>query len=380
MADFLTLDIKKFQDQLLLFISAYYDLLVKAYDEDKNNKGDRGKFEKLVELSKDSEKWREQIIKLFMKYYDKKENDYSPAIIERFHSLRDYLLEDIEKGKYVEFYMIVDICQFLYETYFNITEKNKKAKSKNIRHIEKHISRCLYKEIIDLRNQLSHDEDPELEYVLRFYENQYFFIKIIKPENYGTDLLTDYAKKDIQFNIHIYLEKNLNNVKSFDLNPLCEEIDKLERKLKLEKRKKYNLYDENDFICLGNKTKEEIHRLIYGFPEKLPDFVFEIEKKNKESKEDEEVSRNDENDEEEENENNKGKDMTLNISRNSFSETSIKGSSYGENSGRSSIDESEKNTIEGNAIKENSEVANSKIEESFSKSSIKEKTDIQDRI
>ena len=66
--------------------------------------------------------------------------------------------------------------------------------------------RCIYRELIELRNRLSHDENPSIENILRFYEDQYYLIKYMKPADLKYELSIYYITKDIKNNIHIYIK------------------------------------------------------------------------------------------------------------------------------------------------------------------------------
>ena len=260
MADFLGIDLNKFEDQIINFIEVYYSIL---------NKG-----EKLASLKENGGiKWKEQIIK-YLDYYCKE--DSPRGVKSRIETIKEFLDEATKKNRVnVEFYMVLDICQFLYEIYFD--ENHDRRQRKSNEHIKKHMSRCIYKELIFLRNKLSHNENPPFEYVLRFYEDQYYLIKFMKPEK-GIVELSEYTIKNIKLNIHLFLEKNLNYKNSFDLNPLQEEFIQIER----EKLNEKNDRMLNKNFSSINKSREAIKSMFQFTPFKLPKYNFmnNIEDKN----------------------------------------------------------------------------------------------------
>ena len=253
--------------------------------------------------------------------------------------------------------MILDIVEFLYETYF---DKNiKKNQKKSNEHIQKHMARCIYRELIELRNKLGHEENPSYEYILRFYEDQYYLIKFMKPVS-GAVELSDYIMKNIKINIHIYLSHNLNNVNSFELNPLKEEFNNFEQSNKKINKKIYN----NQFI--NKQAKEAIESLFTFTPLKLPkyDFNNKIELNDSSKNNIKNKKKNDDDDDDDEkSEDKEEKDIyEQSISRNSLSFSNVSSSSE-----RSS------------SINENMEFGNIKKEDDESIINIT-KTDIQGKI
>ena len=115
MADFLSLDFNKFENQILMFIEIYYNNLKSNEDEPlySNKKQEIGI------------KWRDQIKYILDKYH----NDSNPKLLNRVKSIKEYLDMPVYKGKInLEFYMVLDIAEILYETYF--IEKSKKNNKK----------------------------------------------------------------------------------------------------------------------------------------------------------------------------------------------------------------------------------------------------------
>ena len=265
MVDFLALDLSKFEEQIIQFIEIYYNYLKK--EEDKP----------LSPLRKDGGlKWKEQIVDLLK--IKIKENSRE-GFKARKEAVEKYLEEATKKNKVnFEFYMIMDIAELLYEIYFDNKNKNlnknynRGIKIKSSEHIKKHISRNICKEIVHLRNELSHDENPPLEYILRFYEDQYYIIKFMKPSE-TTVQLSDYITKEIKINIHIYLEKNLNYLKSFELNPIQEEFINFENR-----NNRTNDAYKNTNFSIHNKTRDAIKSMFEFTPFKLPKYEFNFKK------------------------------------------------------------------------------------------------------
>ena len=226
MADFLGLDIGKFQDQIMIFLETYYNLLKKKEDEP------------LFSIKKEGGmKWKEQIIQLLEYYYNEGNKKWIKA---RMESAKEYLEEATKKKRLnIEFYMILDIAELLFEIYFDI--KYRENRKKSCEHIKKRIVRCIHRELIELRNELSHNENPPYEFILRFYEDQYYIIKYMKPKDTKIQL-SDYITKEIKMNIHLYLEKNLKNKKSFELDPKQEEFLIFEESNKINEEIMNNKY------------------------------------------------------------------------------------------------------------------------------------------
>ena len=342
MTDFIALDLNKFENQMVKFIEIYYNLLKDEKDEE------------LISLKKNSIIWKDQIIQLLEKKYPE---DSPKGLKTRKETIKKYLKE-ITKNEHlnIEFYMILDILELLYETYFD--QNIKKSQKKSNEHIQKHMARCIYRELIELRNKLGHDENPSYEFLLRFYEDQYYLIKFMKPTNAKVDL-SDYIINDIKINIHLYLSKNLYNKNSFELNPLKEEFIYFEQ---LNKKNDYNA-NKNQFI--NKQTKESIESLFTLTPFKLQNYEFnkielnESSNNNKKKNDDDDDDNDEKSEEKEENE-----IYEQSISRNSLNFSNISSSSE-----RSS------------SINENSEFGNIKKEDEDDESYINiTKTDIQNKI
>ena len=167
--------------------------------------------------------------------------------------------------------MIMDIAETLFEAYFE--KRYRKYQKKTSEHIKKHMARCIYKELIELRNELSHNENPPYEYILRFYEDQYYLIKFMKPNNAKIQL-SDYITKDIKLNIHICLEKNIENNKSFELNPLQEELIIYEESIKIKDEEYKKKKQLNKQITITKESKDMIKSMFESVPHKLPKYNF----------------------------------------------------------------------------------------------------------
>lgn len=324
MVDFLALDLNKFEQQMIHFIEAYYYYLM----EEK---------EHLSPLRKEGGiKWKGQIKQLLDKKIDE---NCSHSFKSRKEAVNLYLEEATKKNKVnYEFYMIMDIVELLYEIYFdnknkNLYKKYKRDKIKSSDHIKKHMLRNICKEIVHLRNQLSHDENPPLEYILRFYEDQYYIIKFIKSSDIQVQL-SDYILKDIKINIHIYLEKNLNYLKSFELNPLQEELINFEKNNIIT-----NDFYKNKNFSINNNTKDAIKSMFEFTPFKLPKYDFK-EKEESIIKDDKESDNSDDKSDNEEEEKNIYERSVGHSSHNTISDLQGSMSSSSE---RASINESNTN-------------------------------------
>lgn len=317
MADYLGIDLNKFEGQMMNFIEVYYNIL---------------KEEKEKPLSSFNEKngkiWNEQIINLLkIKIKEKNRGGYINAI-----EVTKKLLEDAEKnGKvHLEFFIIMNLVETLFEIYFNIKNPNKKKSSE---HIKKNMARCICREIIELRNELSHNENPPSEYILRFYEDQYYLIKFMRPDNPQIEL-SNYTIKDIKTNIHTNLSINLNNENSFELFPLKEEFINFEKANNINNNQSKN-------IIINIDRKEAIKSLFTFTPFKLPKYNFSTQNDEEEKSI---INNNKSNEKEDEEEKEVYEPSLDNVSRNSLSAFSDSKSSE-----RSSFNE---NNIDLTNIKE----------------------------
>ena len=94
----------------------------------------------------------------------------------------EYLKEMGKNEKKLEFNMIINITHLLYEMHYNNQKNNKNDRSI---HLKYKMAKNIYKELICLRNELSHYQKgiPPLEYILRLYEDFYYLIKFMKPKD-----------------------------------------------------------------------------------------------------------------------------------------------------------------------------------------------------
>ena len=341
MVDFIASDINKFEEQMINYIEAYYNILKEKEDTNLSN------------IKIGSKDWCDKIILLLNKYFDNNEN--KKLNNSRKEGIVNYLKRMKEKKKpKIEFYMILNVAHILYEIYYTFKRKKKNERSDRIKYNR---TSYIYKELIDLRNELGHIQNGfPLEDILRLYEDFYYLIKFMKPEANTKVKKDEQFYKEIKENIHIYLEKNLNYDKSFELNELYDEFKKFEfenQKIDITPNKIMNI----DEKLLKNDTEKAIQSIFEFPPKKLPIYDFKKAEnfdinENKNNKENIDIKDEDEK-EEEKNEKEKSID--------SFSNDSIsEGFSYSSsNSERNSI-----NDMEGNIKKsdDNTTFADSKID------------------
>ena len=160
----------------------------------------------------------------------------------------------------------------------------------------------------------------------------------MKPDNTYKVKLDEQFLKEIKINIHIYLQKNLNYDKSFELNELYEEFKKFDiknKKIDISPHT-YMKLDEKQF----KENTEKAIESLFEFPTKLSTFKFKKEEYldiNEKNLNKDEINNEEKDDEKNDNENN-----IDNYSNDAISEFSISSS----NSERNSINE-----IEGNIKK-----------------------------
>ena len=320
MADNLASDLNKFSNQIEKLIGVYYNLL----NEDKN--------EKYFSLKKNEcGKWCKQILGL-LNYYYKNTEKAAKVVLDKIKTIETFY-ETIKKSKNqcIEFYIIMHTCQLFFEIYFD----KKLSFKTNAEHNEKHMSRWIAKEIINLRNEISHNENPSLEFILRFYQDQFFYLKYIKPKNVSFTL-DKYALEDIKLNIQIYLAKSIESENSFDL--------KKNKENHIEKEKNNILMNEEN----KQKVKKSIMSLFYDYPLKLPEFKFKYADENNQNLKNEKENDKSENEEGEESEKeNNENEKNENDDINNVSQDEIEGLSITHNESESdeSIDEFKDETI-----------------------------------
>lgn len=320
MVDFIATDINKFEEQMICFIEAYYNILKEEKDSD------------LKDIKYGTKEWYDKIKELLSSFDD--EDGNKKGINLRKEEIIKYLEDVCKTKKKLEFYMVINLVHFLYERYFNI--KKKKRNERN-NYIEYNMTRCIYKELINLRNELSHNQNgfPCFEYILRIYEDFYYLIKFMKPSNYDFKVkMNETFLREIKMNIHIYLEKNLESDKSFELNSLLEEFKKFEIENNIIPYKKIKINEK----ASKDDTINIIKSIFEFTPQKLPKFDFNkeesINKKiinleksniNEDEKEEEEKIMND-----------------INLDNSSLNSMSDLGN-FSASSGRNSINEKEGN-------------------------------------
>ena len=258
MVDFIAIDINKFENQMINFIEAYYYILKRDNESNIND------------FKYKTKNWYEKLIDL-INSYNKDENKKGFKL--RIEQIVKYLKEMGKNEKKLDFYMIINITHLLYEMHYNNQKNNKNERSLPLKY---KMAKNIYKELICLRNELSHYQKgiPPLEYILRLYEDFYYLIKFMKPKD--TDFkvkMDDQFLKEIKTNIHIYLEKNLEYDKSFELNDLIEEFKKFELENNILPFKKIKV-DEKSF---KEDTKSFIKSLFEFTPIKLPEINFNKE-------------------------------------------------------------------------------------------------------
>ena len=258
--DYTTLfsDYNKFEEQLLKFIELYYNEI------NKNNK------EILFSnpIKKDDIIWKNKI-KLFLENFQKNLNPKNTYNKSRISKILDTLEEKSHSNSKIinnEFNLILDISELLFEIHF---ERYGHPKKSGIQ-LNKNMTRNIYKELIHiiklLINRNKSNKKTSYEFILRFYEDQYYLIKYMTP-NFTNIEYNDYINKELKIKMLIYLNKNLNSENSFELNPLKEEFIKYD----LEN----NNYIEKDYdFYIKNKTKDVIKSMFEFVPFKLPNYNF----------------------------------------------------------------------------------------------------------
>lgn len=254
MADYLAIDLNKFENQMMNFLEVYYSILQK---------------EPLIPFKKENSTiWKDKMINLLEKFKDTKRIGLKNCIEGNIKLLNEATKNGIFN---LEFYIIMSVTETLFEIY---VDKEYPIQKKTAESIKKIMSRCIFRELIELRNELSHNENPPSELILRFYEDQYYLIKFMKPNNSQIEL-SNYITHDLKINIHMNLANNLNNQNSFELYPLKEEFIKFETENKINDNNPKN-------IIINGDTKEAIKSLFKFTPIKLPNFEFTNKNNDKE--------------------------------------------------------------------------------------------------
>ena len=136
----------------------------------------------------DYRQFEKQIIKIIEGFYfyktkekisimDQKLKDLAKKKILEFLTTKndEHLIEKIEENDLNEFSVLMNLCQLFYNDY--CVQKYQKTKKNTF---NQNLSRRISSEIIDFRNHFAHtDKNISSEYILRFYENFYFYLKIV---------------------------------------------------------------------------------------------------------------------------------------------------------------------------------------------------------
>ena len=186
-----------------------------------------------------------QIMKVIEGYYLYKKNEQLSFIDNKIKTqekiieyLKDKNNESLidkinEKGIY-DLPNLLNICQNFFEDLFQEKYKEKK----NIFHFN--LSKRISSEIIDFRNHFAHTDKINSEYILRLYENFYFYLKIVCVPEIG-DILIDFFKKDLHILIKYALEMNIQKENTFQLFFNMENKENICLKEDLYSSKIYNL-------------------------------------------------------------------------------------------------------------------------------------------
>ena len=276
-------DLNKFEEQLLPFIEIYYNEL------NKENK------ELLASINNwEDQTWKNKM-KLYLDNYLKTENHFNEKRIEK---LLEHFKEKNNKKINFEFNNKIDISELLYEILF--IKKNGSHYKKTSESIKFNMIKNIFKELIHIvkliKSKSKENINTPFEFLLRFYEDQYYFIKIIS-QDFENIKLSDYAIKELKIKILIYLNKNLNSEYTFELNPLKEEF------IDFYENNNNAIIKNNDFFINNNyKANDALNSMFEFVPFKLPNFNFkndknsEIEEKQKKKKNYNNINNDDEDD------------------------------------------------------------------------------------
>lgn len=262
-------DLQKFHEQLLDIFEIYFNEL------NKDNKG------KLIKIQNNSN-WKKEL-KNYLEQAKEKlgKNQYrAEKIIEK-------IKENKTNNNENEFIFILDITELLYEIYYCII--NGEIGKKSSKRINHKMVNYIYKELIQIIRliyfKFKEKKNLSTEMLLRFYEDQFFLIKNMKP-TFKDIKLNNYAEKQLKIRILMYTNQNLNSENSFELDPLKEEFIKYDLDNNTDKQ------INNDFY-IQNKNKDVIKSMFEFTPFKLTNFNF-ANQKNDEDKKDENETKNNE--------------------------------------------------------------------------------------
>lgn len=261
-------DMTKYQQQLLVFLEIYYNEI------NKENK------DKLLSIKNSKESWKNELI-LYLENI--KTNYKEDFFIKRIKSLIGKLNENNKNDNEHKFILILDLTEFLYEiyNYGNIPKKS------SIR-IKYNMTKYLYKELIQIviliYSRYKDKNNLPNEIILRFYEDQFYLIKYMKPTFISINL-NFYVSKELKIKILKAINNNLNSDKSFELNPLKEEF------IKYDEDNNFKKNNNSDFY-IQNKTKEVIKSMFEFVPFKLPNYNFQKQKNNEDKNDEDEPKDN----------------------------------------------------------------------------------------
>ena len=270
-------DLKKYEEQLLVFIEIYFNELNKDNKDDliftQNNSNINWKNKIKIYLEKSKEKFEQKDHKHFNKRIER--------IVEKIE-------ENKKNDSENEFIIILDIAELLYDIhYIEINGDIKKKSSNKIKH---NMVKQTYKELIQMvrfiYSKYKDKKSVPLEILLRFYENQFYLIKHMKPTFKDIEL-NNYIEKQLKIRILMYMNQNLNSINSFELNPLKEEFIKYDEENNFDKK-------INNEFYIKNKTKDVTKSMFEFTPFKLSDYNFDKQTNDEEDKKDENEHKNDE--------------------------------------------------------------------------------------
>ena len=268
-------DLKKYEEQLLVFIEIYFNELNKDNKDDliftQNNSNINWKNKIKIYLEKSKEKFEQKDHKHFNKRIER--------IVEK---IEDNKKNDSEN----EFIIILDIAELLYDIhYIEINGDIKKKSSNKIKHnMVKHTYKELIQMVRFIYSKYKDKKSVPLEILLRFYENQFYLIKNMKPA-FKDITLNNYIEKQLKIRILMYMNQNLNSINSFELNPLKEEFIKYDEENNFDKK------INNDFY-ITNKTKDVIKSMFEFTPFKLSDYNFDKQTNDEDKKDEKELKNN----------------------------------------------------------------------------------------
>lgn len=231
----------------------------------------------------DYRQFEKQIIKIIEGFYfyktkekisimDQKLKDLAKKKILEFLTTKndEHLIEKIEENDLNEFSVLMNLCQLFYNDY--CVQKYQKTKKNTF---NQNLSRRISSEIIDFRNHFAHtDKNISSEYILRFYENFYFYLKIVCVPEIG-DILIDFFKKDLHILIKYALEMNIQKENTFQLFFNMENKENICLKEDLYSSKIYNLKSKELKFIYNSLIPEKLIKK-YRFQEEKIEEIEEV--------------------------------------------------------------------------------------------------------